>query len=103
MNKIRLLALSLLVAVVALPTFSGGSLSALQLSYPQAVAGADGNSMKQVRLIIWKMTNLAVDMKDFDKLEADGVAKQDVDRIRRIMKEKVKRLSSEAGDLIRAL
>ena len=42
-------------------------------------------------------------MKDFDDLEAAGMDKSDVDRLRNAMKGKIKQMTSDAVDLIRVL
>ncbi|MDQ6976390.1 MAG: hypothetical protein Q9M22_07490, partial [Mariprofundaceae bacterium] len=59
--------------------------------------------MHQVQLILKKLRASMASMKDFDELETAGMSKKDVDRMRRAMSQKVKKLTSEAIDLIRAL
>jgi len=68
---------------------------------PQAHA-AD-NNMAQVQLILKKLRSSMANMKDFDDLEAAGMDKKDVDRLRNAMKGKIKQMTTEAVDLIRVL
>ncbi len=81
-----------------------GSLVSFQASHafiPQAVA-KDAN-MEQVQLLLKKLRASMESLKDFDELEAAGMDKEDVDRLRNAMKQKIKQMTSDAVDLIRVL
>ncbi len=65
-------------------------------------SAADAN-MAQVQLILKKLRSSMANMKDFDELEAAGMDKKDVDRLRNAMKGKIKQMTSDAVDLIRVL
>ncbi len=66
----------------------------------QVQAAAD---MAQVRLILKKLRSSMASMKDFDELEAAGMDKADVDRLRNAMKGKIKQMTTDAVELITAL
>ncbi|MCF6208611.1 MAG: hypothetical protein L3J61_04405 [Ghiorsea sp.] len=66
----------------------------------QVQAAAD---MAQVRLILKKLRSSMASMKDFDELEAAGMDKADVDRLRKAMKGKIKQMTTDAVELITAL
>jgi hypothetical protein len=68
-----------------------------------AKASAADNNMAQVQLILKKLRSSMANMKDFDELEAAGMDKADVDRLRKAMKAKIKQMTSDAVDLIRVL
>ncbi len=61
------------------------------------------DNMAQVRLILKKLRGSMASMKDFDELEAAGMDKADVDKLRRAMKLKIKQMTADAVDLIKAL
>ncbi|MDQ6955128.1 MAG: hypothetical protein Q9M20_06755 [Mariprofundaceae bacterium] len=75
--------------------------SVMQWQYAKAVAAA--SSMSKIQLILKKMRGSMTSMKDFDELEAAGMAKKDVDRMRRAMTQKIQQLTDEAIESIRAL
>ncbi len=62
-----------------------------------------GNGMKRVTLIIRKLRDAMASMNDFDELEKAGLAKKDVDRMRRAMDAKIKQMMEDAIYAIRAL
>ncbi len=66
-------------------------------------ATAADTNMAQVQLILKKLRSSMANMKDFDELEAAGMDKKDVDRLRNAMKGKIKQMTSDAVDLIRVL
>lgn len=96
MRKIVIIGIFLFVATSA-PTMG---LSSLNPHYTPAVA-EDG--MGKVQLILKKLRSSMASMKDFDELEQAGMSKKDVDRMRRAMEQKIKQMTDEAVDLIRAL
>ena len=59
--------------------------------------------MAQVQLILKKMKANIHNMKDFDELEKAGMDKEDVDRLRRATKAKVKQMTNDAVALIRVV
>ena len=61
------------------------------------------DNMAQVQLILKKLRSSMSNMKDFDELETAGMEKEDVDRLRKAMKGKIKQMTSDAIDLIRVL
>lgn len=61
------------------------------------------DNMEQVRLILKKLRGSMASMKDFDELEAAGMDKADVDRLRKAMKGKIKQMTTDAVELITAL
>lgn len=67
---------------------------AMHWHYSKAVA-AD-SAMPQVKLILKKLRSSMDSMKDFDDLEAVGMSKKDVDRMRRAMNQKIHQLTDEA-------
>ena len=81
------------------------SISMLSVDYTSVgiaqVQAAD--NMAQVRLILKKLRGSMASMKDFDDLEAAGMDKADVDKLRRAMKSKIKQMTTDAVDLITAL
>ena len=82
----------LLVIVVTAPNLSPVS---LQVHTSQAYA-AEENGMAKIQLILKKLRASMTSMKDFDDLENAGMAKRDVDRLRRAMSQKIKQLTDEA-------
>jgi len=64
---------------------------------------AQASEMGSVSLILQKLRSAMSSTRDFDALERSGMAKADVDRMRRAMNIKIKQLTTEAVDLIRAL
>jgi len=80
-----------------------GVWGAYQSDVVVAKASAADSNMAQVQLILKKLRSSMANMKDFDELEAAGMDKQDVDRLRNAMKGKIKQMTSDAVDLIRVL
>jgi len=81
------------------------SLSMVSLS-PASVGIAQvqaADNMAQVRLILKKLRSSMASLKDFDELEAAGMDKADVDRLRNAMKGKIKQMTTDAVELITAL
>jgi hypothetical protein len=76
------------------------SLNHVSIGIPQVQAA---DSMVQVRLILKKLRGSMASMKDFDELEAAGMDKVDVDKLRNAMKGKVKQMTADAVELITAL
>ncbi len=68
-----------------------------------AVQAAEEGSMSQVRLVLKKLRGSMASMKDFDELESAGMDKADVNRMRSVMKRKIKQMTTDAVDLISAL
>jgi len=81
------------------------SIASFNAGYPhlEAAEDATGNSMKRVTIIIKKLRNAMASMKDFDELEKAGLAKKDVDRMRRAMNNKIQQMMEDAIYAIRAL
>jgi len=81
------------------------SLSMVSLNHASVgiaqVQAAD--NMAQVRLILKKLRSSMASLKDFDELEAAGMDKADVDRLRNAMKGKIKQMTTDAVELITAL
>jgi len=67
------------------------------------LAIAEEGSMAKVQLMLKKLKSSMESLKDFDDLEKAGMAKKDVDRMRRAMNEKIKRMTGDTIDLIHAL
>ena len=76
------------------------SLNHASIGIAQAQAA---DNMAQVRLILKKLRGSMASMKDFDELEAAGMDKTDVDRLRKAMKGKIKQMTADAVELITAL
>ncbi|MDQ6969753.1 MAG: hypothetical protein Q9M16_04520 [Mariprofundus sp.] len=97
----------LLVTMVALIVACSAPLSMSSLSTGfqslQAAETNTGNNMKRVTLIIKKLRDAMGSMKDFDELEKAGLAKKDVDRMRRAMNAKIQQMMEDAIYAIRAL
>lgn len=64
---------------------------------------AAGGDMAKLRIILKKLRDAMASMKDLDQLEAAGMPKKDVDRMRSAMQSKINQMMSEAMDDIRAL
>jgi len=86
----------LLLGLMFSPVISPGS-----MKYSQAVAAE--TSMAKIQLILKKLRGSMGSMKDFDELEAAGMPKRDVDRMRRAMNHKVEQLTNEAVSSINSL
>jgi len=71
--------------------------------YEQAQAADSVNGMKRLTLILKKLRDAMGSMSDFDELEKAGLAKKDVDRMRRAMKDKINQMMEDAIYAIRAL
>ncbi len=99
MFKLKIYLFSLF-AVAVMPSFS--NINGTVLSYTPLQA-EEKLGMHQVQLVMKKLRASMSSMKDFDELEAAGMSKKDVDRMRRAMSQKIEKLTSEAIDLIRAL
>jgi len=89
------------VLIFTVMVFSVSMLGASYALVPSAHAADD--NMAQVQLILKKLRSSMANMKDFDELEEAGMDKQDVDRLRKAMKGKIKQMTSDAVDLIRVL
>ena len=61
------------------------------------------DNMAQVRLILKKLRGSMASLKDFDELEAAGMDKADVDKLRNAMRGKIKQMTTDAVELITAL
>ncbi len=59
--------------------------------------------MERVQLILKKLRSTMASMKDFDELEEAGMAKKQVDRMRKAMTQKVQQLTDDAVSSIRDL
>ncbi|MDQ6990945.1 MAG: hypothetical protein Q9M11_04355 [Mariprofundaceae bacterium] len=94
--KSMLLGLGLIVLMVS-PIFSPASMN---IQYPSAQAA---NSMAEIQLILNKLRMSMSSMKDFDELEKAGMPKKDVDRMRRGLIEKIRKLTKEAISSIRKI
>jgi len=94
--KSMLLGFALLVLISA-PLLS----SSMQWQYPQSIAEESG--MAKIQLILKKLRGSMNSMKDFDELEAAGMGKKDVDRMRRAMSHKIKQLTDDAVSSIQDL
>jgi len=81
------------------------SMTSLNAGYQhlEAAEQTTNNNMKRVTIIIKKLRNAMGSMKDFDDLERAGLAKKDVDRMRRAMKDKIQQMMEDAIYAIRAL
>jgi len=64
------------------------------MSYP-LVRAAEDSGMKKVHIILQKLQDAMVSMKDFDQLEAVGMPKKNVDRMRRAMQTKINQMMEE--------
>ncbi|MDQ6962307.1 MAG: hypothetical protein Q9M28_07210 [Mariprofundaceae bacterium] len=64
---------------------------------------ASAGEMSSVSLILQKLRTAMSSTKDFDELERAGMPRESVERMRRAMNIKIKQLTDEAVDLIRAL
>jgi len=93
----RLLLVAGLVFSLNMIPVGGGTLMVTQV---QAAEVAD---MAQIRLILKKLRGSMASLKDFDELEAAGMDKADVDRLRKAMKGKIKQMTTDAVELITAL
>jgi len=71
------------------------------LSFSVAAVHAEG--MADVTLILKKLRSSMGSMSDFDELEKAGMSPADVNLMRRAMKQKIKQMTNDAVDLIRAL
>ncbi len=91
-----LLGLALMLAVAG-PSVSPTSMA---VGYETVQAAS---SMAQIQLILKKLRGSMSSMKDFDQLEAAGMAKKDVDRMRRAMKQKIQQLTDDAVASIRTI
>ncbi|MDQ7001614.1 MAG: hypothetical protein Q9N02_02855 [Ghiorsea sp.] len=87
-----------LIILTAAPVLS---LSTMHWQY--AKVSAAESSMASIKLILKKLRGSLSSMKDFDELEAVGMSKVDVDRMRRAMGQKIKQLTNEAVSSIQAL
>ena len=85
---------------VSFLTFGNVSKGSLSITIPSAMAA---DNMGQVQLILKKLRNSLVSMKDFDELEDAGMDKADVNRMRRAMNQKIKQMTNDAVLLIKAL
>lgn len=73
-----------------------------------AVASAEtlisqDKSMANVQMMIKKLRDSMLSMKDLDALEDAGMDKADVDKMRRAMKQKIQQMTSDAVEVIRKL
>lgn len=73
---------------------------AIGIALPMQASAAE---MSSVSLILQKLRTAMSSTKDFDELERAGMSKDSVERMRRAMNIKIKQLTDEAVDLIRAL
>ena len=87
----------LLGAMLVTPHFDG--------SYGQAIAAekSEASGMERMQLILKKLRSTMASMKDFDDLEEAGMAKVQVDRMRKAMTQKIQQLTDDAVGSIRDL
>lgn len=90
------LALGLFLAL-AVPVSTNG------ISYQSAVAAEQATEMERIQLILKKLRSTMASMKDFDELEAAGMPKSQVNRMRKAMEQKVQQLTDDAVESIRGL
>jgi len=102
MYKLKMFMFALFFVIAAAPTAPNGNIKALTFSYTELHA-EEKDSIGQVQLIMKKLRASMSSMKDFDELESAGMSKDDVDRMRRAMTQKIEKLTQEAVGLIRAL
>jgi len=91
--------LMLAFATLQFSRIGGGAL----ICVADAAEQSAGGNMQQIHLILKKLQDAMVSMKDFDALEKSGMAKKDVDRMRRAMQLKINQMMEEAIKDIRAL
>jgi len=89
------------IVVCAVPSSMTLKLAGYQ--HVEAAEATTSNNMKRVTLIIRKLRDAMASMKDFDELEKAGLAKKDVDRMRRAMNDKIQQMMEDAIYAIRAL
>ncbi len=90
MKKIIVVGTFVVLLGAAVPN---GSLA--EISYPLVSAAESGGSMKKVHLILQKLQDAMASMKDFDELEAVGMPKKSVNRMRRAMQAKINQMMEE--------
>jgi alkylhydroperoxidase family enzyme len=95
--KSAMVALSLAMAM-ATPFIASNHLSMIPLAIAQEQSGMD-----KVSLLLKKLRASMASMKDLDELEKAGMSKEDVDRMRRAMEQKIQQLTDEAIASIHAL
>ena len=71
--------------------------------FATAVAQEGTDDMVKVRIILKKLRDAMASMKDLDELEASGMPKKDVDRMRSAMQIKINQMMGEAMEDIRSL
>lgn len=64
---------------------------------------ASQQTMEKISVINKKLIQMAESNKDLDALEQEGLSKADVNRMRRAMRHKVRQLTDENIQLIKAL
>ena len=86
-------------------TLSLGMLTTIspQGQWSLSVPVAQAQGIESVQLILKKLRGSMASMKDLDALEEAGMSKDDVNRMRRAMKQKIKQMTNDAVDLIRDL
>ncbi len=89
-----------MAALLTVFAISGGSW--VSTASAEAATSQD-KSMANVQLILKKLRDSMLSMKDFDALEDAGMDKADVDRMRRAMKQKIQQMTSDAVEMIRML
>ena len=90
----------ILLSLVLMLALAGPAVSPVSMTVGYTSVQA-ASSMAQIQLILKKLRGSMSSMKDFDQLEAEGMAKKDVDRMRRAMKQKIQQLTDDAVASIR--
>lgn len=82
-----------------------GSVKPQQSGWFAVAMAQDGgdHSMAKLRVVMNKLRDAMASMKDLDDLEAAGMPKKDVDRMRNAMQLKIQQMMDEAMTDIRSL
>jgi len=95
--------LTLVLALVVAVSAPVSTSSNYAVGFQQAYAADTADGMKRLNLVLKKLRDAMGSMKDFDELEKAGLAKKDVDRMRRAMGDKINQMMEDAIYAIRAL
>ena len=104
-QRLRGAALSLVLTLMVLTPQVSVVHDSVVVGYTSAqaedVQAKDG--ITKIQLILKKLRGSMTSMKDFNELEVAGMPRKDVERMRKAMSNKIKQLTDQAIDLIRAL
>jgi len=91
------------IAAVLFGAYAPSTDNLASFAYAPAFAAEQSDGMARVHLTLKKLQDAMTSMKDFDELEAAGMPKKNVDRMRRAMQLKINQMMEDVIKSIHSL